>query len=81
MNGEPRTSNDTESARADKPRVYDLEERLLEFSVQIIEVSEALPKTRAGNHIAASLFARAPLPTAITGRLSRLSCAMTSFTR
>ena len=61
MNGEPRTSNDTESARADKPRVYDLEERLLEFSVQIIEVSEALPKTRAGNHIAAKAKGRAKM--------------------
>ena len=33
-------------------RVYDLEERLLEFSIRVIELSERLPKTRAGNHVA-----------------------------
>ncbi len=35
-----------------KQRVYDLEERLLNFSVAVIDVSEKLPNTRAGNHIA-----------------------------
>ena len=58
LNLEPRTLNDSalgassESGSGSKTRVYDLEDRLLEFSVQVIEVSEALPKTRAGNHIA-----------------------------
>jgi four helix bundle protein len=33
-------------------RKYDLEERLLEFAVAVIEVSEKLPSTRAGNHVA-----------------------------
>ena len=31
---------------------YDLEERLLEFAVAVIDVSEKLPDTRAGNHLA-----------------------------
>jgi four helix bundle protein len=31
---------------------YDLEERLLEFAAIVIDVSEKLPNTRAGNHIA-----------------------------
>ena len=36
--------------------VYDLEDRLLKFAVNIIELTESLPNTRAGNHIAG--FAR-----------------------
>jgi four helix bundle protein len=35
---------------------YDLEERLLAFSVRIIELVERLPKSRAGNHIANQLL-------------------------
>jgi four helix bundle protein len=31
---------------------YDLEGRLIDFAVRIIEVGRALPKTRVGNHIA-----------------------------
>ena len=37
-------------------RIYDLEERLLEFASGIISLSEMLPKTRAGNHIAGQLL-------------------------
>ena len=35
---------------------FDLEERLLEFAVQIIELTEALPNTRAMNHVAGQLL-------------------------
>ena len=35
---------------------YDLEERLLQFSVRIIRLTEALPSTRAGNHVASQLL-------------------------
>ena len=34
---------------------YDLENRLLEFSVKIIKIVEQLPNTRVGNHIAGQL--------------------------
>jgi len=37
-------------------RDYDLEERLLNFCVEIIRLTEALPNTRAGNHVAAQLL-------------------------
>ena len=37
-------------------KTYDLEERLLEFSARIILLSEQLPKTRAGNHIAGQIL-------------------------
>jgi four helix bundle protein len=35
---------------------YDLEDRLLEFAANIVELTEALPNTRAGNHIAGQLL-------------------------
>jgi four helix bundle protein len=38
-----------------RPR-YDLEDRLLEFAAKIIEVTESLPNTRAGNHVAGQLL-------------------------
>jgi four helix bundle protein len=37
-------------------RVYDLEERLLEFGAKIVQLTESLPNTRAGNHIAGQLL-------------------------
>jgi four helix bundle protein len=37
-------------------RKYDLEERLLGFSVQVIQTVERLPNTRAGNHVAGQLL-------------------------
>ncbi|HJT80114.1 MAG TPA: four helix bundle protein [Chthoniobacterales bacterium] len=38
-----------------EPR-FDLEQRLLEFSARIIKLVDALPATRAGNHIAGQLL-------------------------
>jgi four helix bundle protein len=37
-------------------KVFDLEERLINFAVRVIGVVEALPSTRAGNHVAAQLI-------------------------
>jgi four helix bundle protein len=37
-------------------RTFDLEERLIDFAVRIIRISESLPKTRVGNHIAGQLI-------------------------
>ena len=62
MNPELRTPS--RPRRADPPanksgfaeRTYDLEERRLEFAVAVIDVSERLPRTRAGNHIAGQLL-------------------------
>jgi four helix bundle protein len=47
--------SDGEYASASK-RVYDLEDRLLEFAAMIVELAESLPNTRAGNHIAGQLL-------------------------
>ena len=37
-------------------RKYDLEERLLEFASAVIDLSEKLPATRAGNHVAGQIL-------------------------
>jgi len=39
----------------DKNNKYNLEKRLIDFAVRVINVVEALPNTRAGNHIAGQL--------------------------
>ena len=39
-----------------KQHAYDLEERLLDYSVRIIKIVEQLPKTRTGNHVAGQLL-------------------------
>ena len=36
--------------------MYDLEDRLLEFGAKIVQLTESLPNTRAGNHIAGQLL-------------------------
>jgi four helix bundle protein len=41
---------------------YDLEERLLKFSVAIIEIVEQLPTTRTGNHVAGQLLRSGTAP-------------------
>lgn len=40
----------------DQNKPYDLEERLLAFSVDIIRLIERFPKTRSGNHVAGQLL-------------------------
>lgn len=37
-------------------KVYDLEDRFVEFAARIVDVVEALPKTRAGNYVAGQLI-------------------------
>jgi four helix bundle protein len=39
-----------------KKQIYDLEERLLEYSVRIIKIVEQLSNTRAGDHFAVQLL-------------------------
>ena len=39
-----------------KKQTYDLEERLLEYSVRIVKMVEQLPNTRVGNHVAGQLL-------------------------
>ncbi|MBI4626000.1 MAG: four helix bundle protein [Verrucomicrobia bacterium] len=46
---------------------YDLEERLLEFAVRIIRVTESIKRTRAGNHVADQLLRSGTSPFGIHG--------------
>ena len=62
MNDEHSTSNVERPTPAS--RVYDLEERLLDYAVRIIRLAESLPNTRTGNHVAGQLLrsGTSPLP-------------------
>jgi len=40
----------------DRGRKFDLEERLLEFAAAVIDLSEKLPPSRAGNHVAVQIL-------------------------
>lgn len=37
-------------------KVYDLEDRFVEFAARVVDVVEALPNTRAGNYVAGQLI-------------------------
>ena len=56
------TSKDAETAILEfnegerRSRKFDLEDRLLEFASAIIDLSESLPATRAGNHLAGQVL-------------------------
>jgi len=57
-NGETaRVSEEADATFGEKKRAqYDLEERLLEFTARLIKLVDALPVSRAGNHIAGQLL-------------------------
>jgi four helix bundle protein len=57
-------SESVDSADHVEDRVFDLEDRLLDYAAAVIPLVEDLPKTRAGNHIAGQLLrsGTAPLP-------------------
>ncbi len=67
-NIEHQTSNDSDAwVLHEGPvagRKFDLEERLLEFASVVIDLSESLPNTRAGNHVAGQILrsGTAPFP-------------------
>jgi four helix bundle protein len=46
----------TNYAARQEARQYDLEDRLLDFAVNIVELTESFPTTRSGNHIAGQLL-------------------------
>jgi four helix bundle protein len=52
-----RVSEESQAGYGNKHRQkFDLEDRLLNFAVEIIELTEALPNTRAANHVAGQLL-------------------------
>ena len=50
-----------------RTKEYDLEERLIDFAVGMIDIVEALPGTRAGNHIVGQLVRCGTSPAANYG--------------
>jgi four helix bundle protein len=54
IEGKRRTSIEGKRRTKGK-RVFDLEDRLIDFAVRIIRMAESLPRTRAANHIAGQL--------------------------
>jgi len=48
-------------------RKFDLEERLIDFGVLIIEASEKLPKTAAGKHLSDQLLRSGTAPALVYG--------------
>ena len=56
MNIEHPTSNIERSTKPNGNGKYDLEERLLDYSVRVMRLVEALPCTRTRNHIAGQLL-------------------------
>jgi hypothetical protein len=62
-------------------RKFDLEELLLEFAAMVIDVSEKLPDTRAGNHIAGQLLRAGTSPYGNHGEAQSPSRLMTSSTK
>ena len=57
------TSNIEHRTRGDG-RVFDLEERLLNYAARVVRLAEKLPRTRAGNHVAKQFLkaGTSPLP-------------------
>jgi four helix bundle protein len=54
--GAARKTDSTSNVQRKRNLRFDLEERLLEFSARIIRLVDALPNTRAGNHVAGQLL-------------------------
>ena len=55
-NSTPNAQHLTPNAQLGKDPRFDLEDRLLEFSARIIRLVDALPDTRAANHVAGQLL-------------------------
>jgi four helix bundle protein len=62
-----RTLNAAQNPAPAAKRVFDLEERLLGFASAVIDISENLPDTRPGNHVAGQLLRSGTSPFANHG--------------
>ncbi len=59
----------SDSVAVSEKKRYDLEERLLEFAARIVRLVDALPATRASNHIAGQLLRCGTSPLANHGEV------------
>ena len=62
-------------------RKFDLDERLIDFASNIIDVSESLPSTIGGKHIAGQLVRSGTAPVLHYGELRELSPEEILYTR
>jgi hypothetical protein len=56
-----------------KTKEFDLEDRLINFAVAMIDLAEMLPNTRSANHISGQLVLPAPRQHRTMGKLKALS--------
>jgi len=52
---------------SEKEKKFDLQERLIDYAVRIIKVSEQLPETKAGKHISSQMLRSGTSPAANYG--------------
>lgn len=62
-------------------RKFDLDERLIDFASEIIDISEALPKTLAGNHLGNQLLRSGTSPALHYGEAQAAESSPTLFTK
>jgi four helix bundle protein len=60
---------ETPNAEYSARRKYDLEERLLDFTANIVQLADSLPNTKAANHIAGQLLRCGTSPLANHGEV------------
>ena len=65
----------------EKKQPYDLDERLINFSVRILNVVEALPNGRTGNHLAGQLLRSGTSPAPNHAEIRVPNLAMISSTK
>jgi four helix bundle protein len=52
---------------SEKQKKFDLQERLIDFAVRIIKISEMIPETKAGKHISSQILRSGTSPAANYG--------------
>lgn len=62
-------------------RKFDLEERLINFAVQVVEITESMPKSYAGNHLSNQLLRSGTSPALNYGEAQSGESKKTSFTK
>ena len=65
--GQDRMAERATSNRQAGPRRYDLQQRVIDFAVMMIDIVEGLPNSRAGSHIAGQLIRCGTSPAANYG--------------
>ena len=55
----------------EKNRKYDLEERLINFAIMILDLAEQLPNTKAGNHLGGQIIRSGTAPALNYGEAQR----------